>query len=204
MMRVARQSIPEILLLTGDRFQDTRGWFRETYSGRTFAEAGIDVAFVQDNESCSARAGTVRGLHYQSLPFAQAKLMRVLKGAILDVAVDLRLGSPTFGQHVAVRLDATCDEALFIAAGFAHGFCTLLDDTIVSYKASALYAPKCEYGIRWNDPALGIPWPVAADRAIVSPKDASLPLLAAVSRADLFARPATVGFARGLSGLVAS
>ena len=204
MMRVACQSIPDVLLLTGDRLQDTRGWFRETYSGRTFAEAGIDVVFVQDNESCSARAGTVRGLHYQSLPFAQAKLMRVLKGAILDVAVDLRLGSPTFGRHVAVRLDATHDEALFIAAGFAHGFCTLVDDTIVSYKASALYAPKCEHGIRWNDPALGIPWPVAADRAIVSPKDASLPLLAAVSRAALFACPATVGFARNLSGLMAS
>ena len=204
MMRVARQSIPDILLLTGDRFQDTRGWFRETYSGRTFAEAGIDVSFVQDNESCSARAGTMRGLHYQVSPFAQAKLMRVLKGAILDVAVDLRVGSQTFGQHVAVRLDAGRDEALFIAAGFAHGFCTLVDDTIVSYKVSALYAPKCEHGIRWNDPALGIPWPVAAERAVVSPKDAALPLLASISRADLFIRPSAIGFARDLSGLVAS
>ncbi|MBU6506040.1 MAG: dTDP-4-dehydrorhamnose 3,5-epimerase [Alphaproteobacteria bacterium] len=204
MMRVARQPIPDILLLTGDRFQDGRGWFRETYSGRTFAEAGIDVAFVQDNESCSARAGTVRGLHYQLSPFAQAKLMRVLKGAILDVAVDLRIGSPTFGRHVAVRLDAGRDDALFIAAGFAHGFCTLVDDTVVSYKVSALYAPKYERGIRWDDPALGIPWPLAAARAVVSPKDAAWPPLAAVSRAELFTRPSAIGFARNVSGVVAS
>ncbi|MGH6976831.1 MAG: dTDP-4-dehydrorhamnose 3,5-epimerase family protein, partial [Stellaceae bacterium] len=122
----------------------------------------------------------------------------------LDVAVDLRIGSPTFGRHVAVRLDASRDETLFIAAGFAHGYCTLVDNTVVSYKVSALYAPKYEHGIRWNDPALGIPWPVAAERAVVSPKDATWPLLAAVSRAELFTRPSGIGFARDTSGLVVS
>ncbi|HYL31683.1 MAG TPA: dTDP-4-dehydrorhamnose 3,5-epimerase [Stellaceae bacterium] len=196
MMHVVHQAIPGILLIGGDRFCDPRGWFRETYNGRAFADAGITVAFVQDNESCSVRAGTVRGLHYQLPPFAQAKLVRVLQGAILDVAVDLRVGSPTFGRHVAIRLDASRDDALFIAAGFAHGFCTLSDNTVVSYKCSTLYAPSYERGIRWDDPALGVRWPVAADRAVVSQKDAAWPNLAAVNRDDLFARSPAEEFAQ--------
>lgn len=196
MMHVVRQAIPDILLVSGDRFRDPRGWFRETYNGRAFADAGIGVAFVQDNESCSVQTGTIRGLHYQLPPFAQAKLVRVLQGAILDVAVDLRIGSPTFGRHVAVRLDASRDDALFIAAGFAHGFCTLSDNAIVSYKCSTLYAPSYERGIRWDDPALGIRWPVASDHAVVSQKDAAWPPLAAVDRDDLFARSRTEEFAQ--------
>lgn len=196
MMRIARQPIPDILVVTGDRFHDPRGWFRETYNGRAFAEVGIDVAFVQDNESCSLRAGTVRGLHYQLPPFAQTKLVRVLRGTIFDVAVDLRIGSPTFGRHVAVRLDAGRDDALFVAAGFAHGFCTLADDTIVSYKVSTLYAPSYERGIRWDDPALGINWPFGSSRVVVSAKDAAWPTLGAVNRNDLFARSPAEAFAQ--------
>ena len=188
MMRVVRQAIPDVLLVTAERFRDLRGWFRETYSDRAFADAGIDIAFVQDNESCSRQAGTVRGLHYQAPPCAQAKLVRVLCGAIFDVAVDLRVGSSTFGQHVAVHLAAAGNDALFIPVGFAHGFCTLEDDTVVNYKVSSLYAPQHERGIRWNDPALGIAWPVTAQQAVLSPKDAAWPSLAAVSRDALFKR----------------
>lgn len=186
MMRVVPQVIPEVMLVTGERFRDPRGWFRETYNGGAFIEAGVDVAFVQDNESCSKQKGTVRGLHYQLPPFAQAKLVRVLCGAIFDVAVDLRVGAPTFGRHVAVRLEAAANDALFIPAGFAHGFCTLADDTVVSYKVSAPYAPRYERGIRWDDSALGITWPIASDLAVLSRKDAALPLLAAANRDALF------------------
>jgi dTDP-4-dehydrorhamnose 3,5-epimerase len=187
MISVARQSIPDVLLVTAERFQDSRGWFRETYSSRAFAGAGIIVDFVQDNESCSMRAGTVRGLHYQLPPFAQAKLIRVLRGAIFDVAIDLRVDAPSFGQHVAVRLDAAGDQALFVPTGFAHGFCTLADETVVSYKASALYVPQYERGIRWDDPMLGVDWPVAAAAAVVSPKDTAWPRLNAIGHDALFA-----------------
>lgn len=186
MMRIAPQAISDVLLITGQRFRDPRGWFRETYNSRAFADAGIGVDFEQDNESCSMQGGTVRGLHYQLPPFAQAKLVRVLRGAIFDVAVDLRLGSRSFGRHVAVRLDAEGDDALFVPAGFAHGFCTLADNTVISYKVSTLYAPEYERGVRWDDPALGIDWPVTAERAVVSDKDEALPRLAAVGREALF------------------
>lgn len=194
MMRVARQSIPDILVVTGERYRDPRGWFRETYNGRSFADAGIGVAFVQDNESCSVQSGTVRGLHYQLPPFGQAKLVRVLHGSILDVAVDLRVGSRTFGRHVAVQLDASRDQALFVPVGFAHGFCTLTEHTIVSYKVSTLYAQQYERGIRWDDPALGIRWPVTSEAAVLSQKDAALPLLEALYREDLFGRATTAEF----------
>lgn len=137
------------------------------------------------------QAGTVRGLHYQLPPFAQAKLVRVLRGAIFDVAVDLRVGSPSFGRHIAVRLDAAGDDALFVPTGFAHGFCTLTDDTVVSYKVSTLYAPQYEHGIRWDDPALGIHWPVTAERAVLSRKDAAWPSLDAVDRDALFRHAVT-------------
>jgi len=196
MMRVARQEIPEILLVTADRFRDPRGWFRETYNGRAYADAGIDVTFVQDNESCSAQTGTVRGLHYQLPPFAQAKLVRVLHGAIFDVAVDVRVASPTFGRHVTVQLDANRDQALFIPAGFAHGFCTLANDTVVSYKVSTAYAPSYERGIRWYDRVLGIRWPIAPEAAVLSQKDGAWPPLRAVGRDDLFARPPAEEFAQ--------
>jgi len=196
MIRVDRQEIPEILLVTADRFRDPRGWFRETYSGRAYAEAGIDVTFVQDNESCSAQAGTVRGLHYQLPPFAQAKLVRVLRGAIFDVAVDVRVASSTFAKHVAVQLDANSDQTLFIPAGFAHGFCTLADDTIVNYKVSTPYAPPYERGIRWDDRVLGIRWPIVPEAAVLSPKDGAWPPLRAVGRNDLFVRTRAEEFAQ--------
>ncbi|SRR5579875_790916 len=195
MMRAVPQAIPDVLLVTGERFHDARGWFRETYNSRAFADAGIAVSFVQDNESCSCRVGTVRGLHYQLPPFGQAKLVRVLHGAVFDVAVDLRVASPTFGRHVAVRLDAGRDQALFVPVGFAHGFCTLIEDTIVAYKVSTLYAPQYERGIRWSDPALAIDWPVTAKDAIVSPKDEAWPAFRAVRRADLFGDIAAAEFA---------
>lgn len=196
MMRVARQSISDILVVTGERYRDPRGWFRETYNGRSFADAGIGVAFVQDNESCSIQVGTVRGLHYQLPPFGQAKLVRVLHGSILDVVVDLRIDSPTFGRHVAVQLDASLDQALFVPVGFAHGFCTLADHTVVSYKVSTLYAPQYERGIRWDDPALGIRWPITSEAAVVSQKDAELPLFGSLGRKDLFGLMPAVEFAQ--------
>ena len=162
------------------RFGDDRGWFSETYRADVLAEAGIDIAFVQDNQSFSAPAGTVRGLHFQINPVPQAKLVRVLAGAILDVAVDLRRSSPTYGQHVAVRLDAEGGEQLLIPHGFAHGFCTLQPDTEVLYKVDAYYDRDADAGIAWDDPALGIDWPVARDAAVLSDKDRAAPRLATI------------------------
>ncbi len=171
-------AIPEIRLITPRIFRDERGFFSETFNVRTFAEAGITIAFVQDNHSYSAQKGVVRGLHFQTSPFAQAKLVRVTRGAIFDVAVDIRVGSPTYGRHVTAVLDAQNWTQIFIPEGFAHGFCTLQPDTEVLYKVSAFYAPEADKGIRWNDAALAIPWPVGAGEAIVSQKDAGLPTLA--------------------------
>lgn len=166
------------LLLRARRFEDDRGHFLETYGARDFAELGIADSFVQDNESRSRQTGTVRGLHHQAAPRRQAKLVRVLRGAILDVAVDLRRGSPGFGQHVAVTMVAGDDQLLFIPAGFAHGFCTLEDDTEVAYKVTAPYDPTLDRAIAWDDPALGISWPVTREAAILSPKDRAAPHLA--------------------------
>lgn len=178
-MQVTPTEIPEIKILVPRRLADQRGWFCESYSQRRLAEqAGIHTTFVQDNLSHSEKTGTVRGLHFQTPPHAQAKLIGVVAGAVLDVAVDIRRGSPTYGRHVAVRLSARQGNQLFIPAGFAHGFCTLEPDTILSYKVSDFYAPACDTGLRWNDPALGIDWPVSAEAAILSPKDRDWPLLA--------------------------
>ncbi|CAA9279783.1 MAG: dTDP-4-dehydrorhamnose 3,5-epimerase [uncultured Acetobacteraceae bacterium] len=165
------------LLLNTRQFTDPRGVFAETYSRRAAAALGLEDEFVQDNWSCSDRVGTVRGLHFQRRPHAQAKLVRVLRGRILDVAVDLRRCSPTFGQHVAVELAAGDGRMLYVPVDFAHGFCTLEPMTEVAYKVSADYAPEADAGIAWNDPALGIDWPVSADAACVSLKDALLPRL---------------------------
>ena len=183
-------SIPEVRLVVPDRFGDDRGFFSETYSRRAFAAAGIADEFVQDNHSLSAGAGTVRGLHYQAPPFAQAKLVRVVRGAILDVAVDMRRGSPTFGGHVRATLSAANGSQLFVPVGFAHGFCTLEPDTEVVYKVTAYYSREHDRGIRWDDPALGIDWPVAAAAAVLSAKDMALPRLADVPAAELFEPPA--------------
>ena len=156
------------------RHGDDRGWFSETYKRHTLRDAGIDIDFVQDNESFSAPTGTLRGLHYQVAPHAQDKLVRVIQGSVLDVAVDIRRGSDTFGQHVAVTLTADEGNQLLVPVGFAHGFCTLEPNTEVIYKTSAYYAPDCDSGVRWDDPTLAIAWPVSASDAILSNKDRSL------------------------------
>lgn len=165
------------ILVSGRRFGDHRGAFAETYTLRDFAAIGIGDAFVQDNFSWSASVGTVRGLHFQTHPHAQAKMVRVLRGRILDVAVDIRTGSPTHGRHVAVELTAENGLQLYVPVGFAHGFCTLEPDTEVAYKVTDTYAPECDKGLLWNDPQLGISWPVGHDAAILSDKDQRQPPL---------------------------
>jgi dTDP-4-dehydrorhamnose 3,5-epimerase len=170
-------ALPEIKVIGAPRFRDQRGYFAETYVRRDFAAAGIPHEFVQDNESLSHAPGTVRGLHFQIAPFAQAKLIRVLTGRIFDACVDLRRSSPRYGQHATVELSAESGDQLFVPAGFAHGFCTLEPDTTVLYKVDAVYSAEHERGIAWSDPALAIPWPVGADAAILSAKDTALPRL---------------------------
>jgi len=182
---VCSLKIPDIKLIRTTRFADARGYFSETFARLDFMAHGIDCDFIQDNQSSSTQAGTVRGLHFQAPPFSQAKLVRVLRGSILDVAVDLRRSSPTYGQHVAVELDDAGDEQLLVPAGFAHGFCTLEPNTIVFYKVDKPYSPAHDQGINWADPDLGIQWPVAAADAIVSDKDRGLPMLA--ERSAVFA-----------------
>ena len=177
-LQVEPLAIPAVRLVRPVVHGDARGSFAETWNRAAFAEAGIDCDFRQDNESWSRAAGTVRGLHYQLRPAAQHKLVRVLRGRIFDVAVDLRRGAPSFGAHVAVELAADRAIQLFVPVGFAHGYCTLEPDTIVHYKVDAPYAPALERGIRWNDPALAIDWPVAAAAAVLSARDANQPPLA--------------------------
>jgi len=171
-------ALPDVKIIRPVRHGDHRGFFSEAYSKEGFAEAGINVDFVQDNHSLSADKGTVRGLHFQVPPFAQHKLVRVPRGAILDVAVDIRVGSPTFGQHVSTVISADEWNQLFIPIGFAHGLVTLEPDTEVLYKVSDYYAPDCDKGLLWNDPALNIDWPIDADAAVLSDKDTKHPTLA--------------------------
>jgi dTDP-4-dehydrorhamnose 3,5-epimerase len=179
-MIVEPTSIPDVKLLRSRRHGDDRGFFCETYSRRELRAAGITCDFVQDNHSLSRPEGVVRGLHFQLPPFEQDKLVRVTRGSILDVAVDLRRFSPSFGRHVAVVIAATEPTQLFVPAGFAHGFCTLEADTEVQYKVSAYYAPTHDRGLAWDDPALAIDWPVAREAAILSDKDRRHPVLAAL------------------------
>jgi dTDP-4-dehydrorhamnose 3,5-epimerase len=186
---IASLAIAEVRLIVPDRFRDERGFFSETYSRRVLAEAGIAEEFVQDNHSLSLPVGTVRGLHYQLPPFAQAKLVRVVRGSIFDVAVDLRRGSPTFGRHVAATLSAAAWNQMYVPAGFAHGFCTLEPDTEIIYKVSAYYSREHDRGIRWDDPDLDITWPLQT-AAVLSAKDRALPRLAEVAPSDLFELPA--------------
>lgn len=172
-------SIAEVKLITPKIFRDARGFFSETYNRDALAQAaGIDLTFVQDNHSLSVERGVVRGLHFQCAPFAQDKLVRVTRGAILDIAVDLRHGSPTFGQHVSALLSAENWAQLFVPRGFAHGVCTLEPNTEIVYKVTAPYAPDCDRGVAWDDPALGIAWPISPAEAILSPKDQRQPRLA--------------------------
>lgn len=177
-MPVLIEPSPPVTLLRPRRFADERGWFSETYSERREADHGITTRFVQDNQSFSAAKGTIRGLHFQRPPHAQAKLVRCLRGAIMDYAVDLRRGSPTYGHHVAAQLTAGGGEQLFVPIGFAHGFITLEPDVEVAYKVSDRYAPECEDGIIWNDPTIAIDWPLDGSMPALSQKDLTLPRLA--------------------------
>lgn len=177
-MQVDRLSIADVVLIRPRRFGDDRGYFAETFSARSFREQVAAKDFVQDNEALSAAVGTVRGLHFQREPAAQGKLVRVIAGAILDVAVDIRTGSPSFGQAVSARLDAAEGAQLWVPPGFAHGYCTLEPDTLVAYKVTDFYSPAHDGGILWNDPALGIDWPLPEGGAVLSGKDIALPRLA--------------------------
>ena len=176
-MQVTKTVLDGVVILTPKKLGDQRGFFSETYNRKTLAGLGIDLEFVQDNQSLSVDVGVVRGLHFQTPPFAQDKLVRVVKGRILDVAVDLRRASPTFGQHVAVELSAENWQQLLVPIGFAHGFMTLEPHTEVVYKVTNYYSPENDCGVRWNDPAIGIKWPLPAEQAILSAKDAVLPFL---------------------------
>ncbi|MEL6871225.1 MAG: dTDP-4-dehydrorhamnose 3,5-epimerase [Pseudomonadota bacterium] len=171
-------ALPDVKLISPKIFRDERGFFSETYNQQTLAELGVAATFVQDNHSLSRAAGVVRGLHYQRPPVAQGKLVRVIRGAIFDVAVDLRRSSPTFGQHVSAELSAENWQQLWIPPGLAHGFCTIRPDTEVVYKVTAPYSPDHEVSLRFDDPALGIDWPSLPGGAILSDKDRDAPLLA--------------------------
>jgi dTDP-4-dehydrorhamnose 3,5-epimerase len=176
-MQVIETAIPAVKLIVARKHGDHRGFFSEVYSRKVLRDAGIDLEFVQDNHSLSAEKGVVRGLHYQIAPTSQDKLVRVVRGAILDVAVDIRRGSPTFGKHVAEVISAEKWNQILVPVGFAHGFVTLEPNTEVLYKVTNLYSPKDERGIRWNDPALGIDWRVDPSTAILSKRDTEHPFL---------------------------
>jgi dTDP-4-dehydrorhamnose 3,5-epimerase len=177
-LEISPLALPEIRLIRTARIDDPRGHFAETYVRRDFAAADITPEFVQDNQSRSHTVGTVRGLHFQIYPAAQARLIRVLRGRIFDVAVDLRRSSPRHGKHVTTELSAETGDQLYIPAGFAHGFCTLEPETEVFYKVDQVYSAQHERGVNWLDPTLAIQWPVSRDKAVLSEKDRSLPFLA--------------------------
>lgn len=175
-MEIIKTKIEGVVILEPRLFKDARGYFFESFSQREFEEKVCPTTFVQDNESFSGY-GVIRGLHFQKPPFTQAKLVRVIQGAVLDVAVDLRKGSPTYGQHVAVELTGENHRQLFIPRGFAHGFSVLSKEVLFQYKCDNYYAPQSEGGILWNDPSLGIDWQIPTDQAILSEKDFRHPLL---------------------------
>ena len=177
-MQVLPTPIDDVKLVKLRVFGDARGQFFETWSLQKFTEAGLPMNFVQDNQAGSAAAGTMRGLHYQTEPHAQGKLIGVIRGSIFDVAVDIRHGSPTFGRSIGVVLTAAEPARLWVPVGFAHGYVTLEPDTEVVYKVTSGYAPKAEGGIRWDDPALGIDWPIPPADMIVNDRDRTWPLLA--------------------------
>lgn len=175
-MNIVETSLPGVKIIEPKVFGDHRGWFMETYNNATFQAAGIEIRFVQDNQSFSIGKGTIRGMHYQLKPKAQAKLVRCTNGAIFDVAVDIRKGSPAFGKWVGIELSADNKKQLLIPKGFAHGFMTLTDNVDVQYKVDELYAPECDRGFLWNDPQIGIVWPIDIT-PILSVKDEDTPLL---------------------------
>lgn len=176
-MNIETLAIDGLLLIEPTRIGDARGFFSETFRADRFEAAAGPIRFVQDNHSLSAARGTIRGLHYQKAPRAQGKLIRVTRGAILDVAVDIRQGSPTFGRHVAVELSADNWRQLWVPAGFLHGFCTLVENTEVIYKVTDYYSREHDAGVRWNDPEIGVDWPVTEAEAHLSDKDKVAPLL---------------------------
>ena len=178
-MKVTETKIAGVVIIEPDCFGDNRGWFMETYSTEKYAQIGINNIFVQDNHSMSAKKGTLRGLHFQKNPMAQAKLVRCTKGAVLDVAVDIRKGSPTYCQWVSVELSAENKRQFFIPRGFAHGFLTLTDDVEFEYKIDNLYSKECDRGIRYDDPEIGVDWESLLNglEPILSEKDINSPLL---------------------------
>ncbi len=178
-MQIDQTSLPGVLVITPRRHGDHRGFFSESYNHKRMVEAGIEIGFVQDNHSLSAAAGTVRGLHFQTPPHAQAKLVRCGRGRLFDVAVDLRCGSPNYGRWTGVELSFENGRQLLVPAGFAHGFVTLEPDTEIIYKCSDYYAPDCDAGIAWDDPEIGIDWPLSG-APLLSDKDAAAPRLAQI------------------------
>jgi dTDP-4-dehydrorhamnose 3,5-epimerase len=181
-MQIVETEIADVKLIKPLRHVDSRGFLSEVFKEQVLQEHGIDVHFVQDNHSLSKNKDVVRGLHFQIPPFAQAKLVRVIAGSIFDVAVDIRSGSPSFGRHVAVVLSASEGDQIFIPAGFAHGYCTIEPESEVVYKVSAYYSAEHDRGILWNDPALGIAWPLSANEALISDRDRNNPLLSDLPR----------------------
>jgi dTDP-4-dehydrorhamnose 3,5-epimerase len=181
MLTVKTFAVQDVMLIAPQRFADRRGFFSEVFSLRALRDVGLEAEFVQDNHSLSVEQGTVRGLHFQKPPHAQGKLVRVCRGRILDVAVDLRRGSPTYGQHVAVELSAENWLQLWIPEGFAHGFRTMEPNTEVMYKTTDYYSPQDDAGIAWDDPELAIDWTLTRADAVVSDKDAMLPRLAEIA-----------------------
>ncbi len=174
-MKVERLRVPDLILVTPPRFGDARGFFSEVFNAPRFAEAGIDMPFIQDNQSLSQERGVIRGLHCQVAPHPQGKLVRCTRGAIWDVAVDARRGSPTYGQWAAAELSAENWAQLWVPPGFLHGFCTLQGNTEVIYKVTDVYDRGSERGVIWNDPDLALPWPVTEAEAVLSDKDRILP-----------------------------
>jgi dTDP-4-dehydrorhamnose 3,5-epimerase len=183
-MRIFDTVLPEVKIVAPGRLGDTRGFFSEVWNERDFAAVGIEAHFVQDNHVRNPLKGTLRGLHYQLPPAAQGKLLRVTRGSIFDVAVDIRRGSPTFGRHADAVLSADNWQQLWIPPGFAHGYCTLEDDTEVQYKVTDFYSPENDRGIAWDDPALRINWPVLHDAVVLADRDRAHPGLA--DQPDLF------------------
>ncbi len=174
-MDIKATAIPDVKIITPARYGDHRGYFSEVYNQRALAEGGIDIPFVQDNQSYSAERGTLRGLHFQKPPATQTKLLRVLRGTVVDVSVDCRVGSPTFGQHVMVELTAARGDQILCPKGFAHATLTMEPDSEITYKVDAYYAPDHDLGVRWDDPDLAIDWPIPAEQLVLSGKDRALP-----------------------------